>query len=178
MPRNVYSAYRGHPGLRDYDRLTSDVIAEASQSFDRLESLVLGSARYNRDTETSNTLICLKRTNNGACATVLSPFVAQELLNAPAFANLRKVVRLFAALPEMGVARRWIFEIYGHEYLSTSNNNPEGIVTYTLTPVSTDPQKYMLNPDSRAGAPFPLITRKLHVYESPDDIRGRYSSES
>jgi hypothetical protein len=57
---------------------------------------------HNRDT--SNKLICLRREIPGvACATVLSRFVAEMLLNAQAFANLRekrKFLRLFT-LPSL-----------------------------------------------------------------------------
>ena len=170
-------------GMGFYDDLTLDVIKDASRSFDHLEDVVLGSGRYNRDTESPSKLICLRRKRDygGACAAVLSPFVAEELLKARAFANLqekRKVVRLFTAVPEMGIARGWVFEAYGHEYLSTAQNNPEGITTYALIPVATDPQQYMPDLGSeRTGAPFPLLTRKLHLYGSTDDVRDRCTSE-
>ena len=89
----------------NYDENTLRAIANASYA--QLERAAQkGVDMVDKD---ASKLICLRRRIPGAvCATVLSRFVAEKLLKAEAFANLhekRRLLRLFTAIPQMGVAR-------------------------------------------------------------------------
>ena len=123
--------------MENYDQNT--LIAIANASYAQLERAV------QQGDEDSDMLICLRRRIPGVfCATVLSRFVAEKLLKARAFANLhqkRKLLHLFTAIPQMGVARGWLFEAYAHNRLSSSSNTAEGITFYTA-PIPDESGEY------------------------------------
>ena len=160
--------------MATYDKDTLTAITNASYA--QLERIA--QAGKMQDMDTSSKLICLRRETPGvACATVLSKFVAEKLLKAQALVNLhekRKFLRLFTAIPEMGVARGWLFEAYTHNRFSSSSDTTEGITVYTFAPVSDESdesRKYRPDLDSpTADLLFPLMDRAVRVYTSPDDF--------
>jgi hypothetical protein len=173
VPRNIYLAYTADQ-MDDYDNDTLAAIRTASYS--QLERIADGGDMY--DTDISNKLLCLRCKVPGvACATVLSRFVAEKLLKAQAFANLdqkRKFLRLFTAIPQMGVARGWLFEAYVHDRFSSSDDIAEDITVYTLSPISNGSDEYRPNLSSATvDLLFTLRDRTVRVYTSPDDFGRR-----
>jgi len=171
VPRNVYLAYRGDIEMEAYDHDTFYAIENAS--YEQLERIAQQTSMY--DSSISNKLICLWRKKPGvADASVLSTFVAEQLLNAKAFADLsekRKCLRLFAQVPEMGAARGWVFEPYVHYRFSTASPITGGITAYTLVASPQNPQEY--RPDLRSRtetSPFPLINRERVLRASSDGV--------
>ena len=168
VPRNVYLAYSYPRRVVNHDDNTLKAIQNASYA--QLERVARGG-----DRDASNKqLICLRRRIPGAvCATVLSRFVAEKLLKAEAFANLhekRRLLRLFTAIPQMGVARGWLFEAYAHNRLSsfsdpTESIDPtEGITLYTLAPISEQSGEYQPDLNSAtANLLFPLVDRTVYM---------------
>ena len=162
-----------HTGMATYDKDALTAIANASYA--QLERIAREGKMHDRDT--SNKLICLRREIPGVdCATVLSRFVAENLLKAQAFVNLRekrKFLRLFTAILEMGIARRWLFEAYARNRFSSSSDTTEGITVYTtrsrIRRIGRI-KKYRLNLDSTADLQFPLMDRTVRIYTSPDDF--------
>ena len=173
VPRDVYKAYR----LRDEieisgrDEATMEAIHHTSQSFDLLKSMVSSTSRLGRSSEISNKVICMwRRDAFRAYALVLSPFVWDELLKAEAFASMdkkRQVCELFSGIPEMGVARGYAFQKYGHSCLSRDDS--PSFATYQLTRASKSKFRY----DRTTGltaTPYPRANRKIRPYASPDDF--------
>lgn len=174
VPRNVYLAYFDKDGMTTYDRRTLHDIKNAT--YEQLERMVDEGDLQDPYSDTSNKLICLRRISPGvACAAVLSRFVAEKVLKAQAFANLhnkRKFVRLFTAIPQMGIARGWSFEAYVHNRFSSSSDIAGGITVYILAPISHTSEEYQPDLDSATtDLLFPLMDRSVRVYTSPNDFR-------
>jgi len=173
VPRNVYLAYVDAEAMESYDETTSTEVKAAS--FSKLQQTAQHINMYDdAGRNLSNKLLCLWRKSRGtAYATVLSRSVAEQLLKAQAFAQLdekRKLLGLFTSIPQMGVARGWLFEAYAHTCLS-SGDMAETTV-YTLSPISEKPSKYRPNLDSETADPlFPPITHTVRVYTSHRDFR-------
>ena len=113
-----------------------DAIYEISQSFDLLESIVSSTSRRARYSDISNKVICLRRRDKfRAYVVVLSPFVWDELLKAKPFASVdkkRQLCELFSGVPEMGVARGYAFQRYGHDCLSGDDSPPIDSLPYSM----------------------------------------------
>jgi len=118
--------------MNTYDKETLTAIGRAS--FAQLEQIAKAN---DKSDDTSNKLICLKRVKPGiSCSTVLSTYVAEQLLKAESFAELnekRKFLKLFTSIPEMDSASGWVFEAYAHSRIASAGS-PEGITFYTHTP--------------------------------------------
>jgi len=157
--------------MKTYNKNTLKAIAKVTPA--ELERMVQEGDEY--DGDASNKLICLRRNPSGDYyATVLSRFVAGELLNARAFADVsekRRLLRLFSAIPQMGTARGWLFEAYAHNRFSSSSDTAGGITVYPLAPVPDASEKYRADLDSPiTNLPFPLVHREVRVYNKPSDF--------
>ena len=130
VPRNVYRAYVNEKLMKTYDERTLTAIGSAS--FAQLEQIARADDKYD---DTSNKLICLRRVEPGvSCSTVLSTYVAEQLLKAEGFAELnekRKFLKLFTGIPDMGSVCGGVFEAYAHNRFASAGS-PEGITFYTL----------------------------------------------
>ena len=159
--------------MNNYDETTSMEVKAAS--FSKLQQTAQHVNMYDdAGRNLSDKLLCLWRKSPGtACATVLSRSVAEQLLKAQAFAQLdekRKLLDLFTSMPQMGVARGWLFEAYAHNCLS-SGDMAEITAVYTLSPISEKPSKYRPNLDSETSDQlFPPINHTVRVYTSHRDF--------
>lgn len=150
-------------------------------SLSTLEALLLTSD--NVSDHTSSKLLCLHRRPDKdnvpsqlSYADVLSPFVADLLLDAPHFAppaRKHKLIALFANVPEVTGAPGWLYVRYMHRCLSQVYRR--SLLSHQLIPSKQGRSSYIAPYGRAADTPYLVVERSQKIYYNQPSSTGEAS---
>lgn len=176
MPRTVYdAAFRGGR-LQDYDTEIQAILNKISLP---VLSSLLREAPHESDPTTSHKVICVYRRPGPYhflyYMDLLSPFVADSLLEAPQFSSIdskRKLIDLFAEISIVGVARAWAFEMYMHHILAGEYGNVL-VETLQLQAGGRTGETYQVLRSTVPDNIYTVRQRKRNSYKSFNNLKNK-----